>query len=293
MHSGGLASPLGRPSAILMACWMMACGSSDELGGATAGSGGTTGNGGSGGHAGTAGGAGFVCSPNAQQSCQTGNGTGTRTCNGSGSTWSACGNITSCDADYTLYEGACHASQQPCTIAHGTGVQTFSDGGYGACCVAVSCNAGYILDSGACYPYGSTPPTIEACPNSPGSSCASLVANGWQASRRVACGHHLVSDGQPGNGNISRMSLRTCTRTTIRTSRSFLFSTCQTQAWLRGCSPASGYDIYGTYFDYITDPGGNKYPFVAPGAHYLNQASYASGGKDTGPWDFLCLFDPA
>lgn len=48
-----------------------------------------------------------VCSPNSRQTCQAGNGTGTRTCDASGSMWSACGNITQCNTGYILQAGAC------------------------------------------------------------------------------------------------------------------------------------------------------------------------------------------
>ena len=57
-------------------------------------------------------------------------------------------------------------------------------------------------------------------------------------------------------------------------------------------SPAAGYTIYSTYFAYITDPSGNKYPFIAPGAHYLDGSSLA-GVANPGTWTFLCIFDPA
>lgn len=49
------------------------------------------------------------CTPNAQQSCQSGNGTGSQICDASGSAWGACGNFTSCNAGYNMHNGACSA----------------------------------------------------------------------------------------------------------------------------------------------------------------------------------------
>ncbi len=48
-----------------------------------------------------------ACAPDASRSCHAGNGTGSQTCNGSGSGWGVCGDITSCDPDYVLEAGAC------------------------------------------------------------------------------------------------------------------------------------------------------------------------------------------
>lgn len=56
-------------------------------------------------------------------------------------------------------------------------------------------------------------------------------------------------------------------------------------------SPA-GYNAHNTYFQYIVDPSGNKYPFIAPGSHYL-EATDELAAKRAIPWDTLCLFDPA
>src|SRR5437868_4676519 len=48
-----------------------------------------------------------ICAPNAQQSCQTGNGTGSQACNSSGTAWGACGGLTSCNSGYNLQNGIC------------------------------------------------------------------------------------------------------------------------------------------------------------------------------------------
>lgn len=57
------------------------------------------------------------CTPNAQRSCQTGNGSGSQTCNSMGSAWSACGNLTSCNSGYALLNGACNAVYVETTLA--------------------------------------------------------------------------------------------------------------------------------------------------------------------------------
>jgi len=53
-----------------------------------------------------------LCTPNATQSCQSGNGTGSQTCNSSGSDWSACGNLSSCVSGFALQNGVCISSTQ-------------------------------------------------------------------------------------------------------------------------------------------------------------------------------------
>jgi hypothetical protein len=53
-----------------------------------------------------------------------------------------------------------------------------------------------------------------------------------------------------------------------------------------------GYDVDGTYFDYIHGPGGEKHPFIAPGAHYLGEHPNPTGSFVAPAWDFLCIFDP-
>ena len=60
-------------------------------------------------------------------------------------------------------------------------------------------------------------------------------------------------------------------------------------AWV--ASPP-GYDVDGTYFDYIREPGGEKHPFIAPGVHRLtSHAASPNGTFDAPPWNFMCVFD--
>ena len=55
--------------------------------------------------------------------------------------------------------------------------------------------------------------------------------------------------------------------------------------------PAAGYTLGVSYFNYITDPSGNKYPFIAPGGHYLS--SNFNVPNNAPQWDYMCIFDPA
>jgi len=57
-------------------------------------------------------------------------------------------------------------------------------------------------------------------------------------------------------------------------------------------SAPDGYTIANTWFQYITDPLGNKYPFIAPGAHFIN-VNHENRAKRGAQWNSLCLFDPA
>jgi hypothetical protein len=57
----------------------------------------------------------------------------------------------------------------------------------------------------------------------------------------------------------------------------------------------TGYTLDTTWFDYILGPHGEKYPFLAPGAHYLDPR-HTSATKTYGSfpqWDYLCIFDPS
>jgi hypothetical protein len=54
-----------------------------------------------------------------------------------------------CSPGYTLSNGTCQLSAQPCDIANGSGVQSFANGSYGSC-HATSCTGGYTAYNGAC-----------------------------------------------------------------------------------------------------------------------------------------------
>lgn len=97
------------------------------------------------------------CPAGTTTSCTAGNGSGTKTCNATGSAYGSC-NLTSCNSGYTLSGGSCVAasactpySSQSCSVANGTGSQTCAANGssFGAC-TATACNSGYTLSGGAC-----------------------------------------------------------------------------------------------------------------------------------------------
>lgn len=48
-----------------------------------------------------------ICTAGTTQTCQASHGTGTQTCNGTGSAWGSCGNFTKCDSGYNLQNGTC------------------------------------------------------------------------------------------------------------------------------------------------------------------------------------------
>ena len=137
-------------------------------------------------------------------------------------------------------------------------------------------------------------PRIEACPAAPSASCATFTGGDghrkhvWLAPETVALidaqrmgtfptyHHHTLAYVYAGN-SASQPLLYILDLTASRL--------------VAGLGAPGSYTFYGTYFDYITDPRGNKYPFFAPGAHSLD-GSASAGGANPGAWDFLCLFDP-
>lgn len=69
------------------------------------------------------------CTPNASQPCHSANGTGTQTCDSSGSAWGTCRQFTQCDPGFNLQNGSCVANlcvpnqTIPCSSGNGTGTQ--------------------------------------------------------------------------------------------------------------------------------------------------------------------------
>lgn len=53
-----------------------------------------------------------------------------------------------------------------CTVANGTGSQTFANGSYSTC-QTISCDSGYSLSAGACAPITSCQIVTKSCPNNP------------------------------------------------------------------------------------------------------------------------------
>jgi hypothetical protein len=137
-------------------------------------------------------------------------------------------------------------------------------------------------------------PRIEACPTAPSASCATFTGGDGHI-KHVWIAHEKVSliDGQMmGTFPTYHNHPLAYVYASNSASKPLLYILDLTASRLVAWLGAPGtYTVYGTYFDYITDPRGNKYPFFAPGAHALDGSSYA-GGANPGAWDFLCLFDP-
>ncbi|MGE3683876.1 MAG: hypothetical protein AB7G93_19325 [Bdellovibrionales bacterium] len=126
----------------------------------------------------------ITCTPESEQSCPLGNGTGTQTCTSSG-TWGTCGNLISCNSGYTLKDGTCVANActpnttQSCPINNGTGTQTCSSSGtWGACGNLASCNSGYTLKDGTCVANACTPNTTQSCPINNGTGTQTCSSSG-------------------------------------------------------------------------------------------------------------------
>jgi hypothetical protein len=138
----------------------------------------------------------LACTPNTQQSCQTGNGTGSQTCNSSGSAWGACGNFTSCDSGFNLQNGACVANactpntQQSCQTGNGTGSQSCNVDGsaWGVCGNITNCNSGFNLQNGVCVANVCNPNAQQSCQagNGTGSQTCNGSGSAWGACGNIA-----------------------------------------------------------------------------------------------------------
>jgi len=147
------------------------------------------------------------CTPDAQQSCYEQHGTGTQTCNASGS-WGTCGDFTSCDPGYDLQDGACVAQPcspndvQSCQTAHGTGTQTCNASGtWDPCGNLTSCDPGYSLQDGACVAQACMLNDVQSCQAAHGTGTQTCNANGsWDpCGNLTSCdpGYRLVNGACP------------------------------------------------------------------------------------------------
>src|SRR5262245_46294464 len=153
------------------------------------------------------------------------------------------------------------------------------------------CAAPVGTDSGTA---GTTAPTVIACPSRPTASCASFTdTHGKPASVYLAEGTLYGVDSQT-MGTFASVSNHVLAYVYVSdaTAVPHLYvvdlSDAKLIAWL---GVPGTYTIHNTYFSYIQDPDGNKHPFFAAGAHYLNGTAY--GTPYPGTWDFMCVFDPA
>lgn len=130
----------------------------------------------------------LTCTPNAKQSCQIANGTGSQTCNATGSAWGACGNITSCNSGFNLQNGSCIANAcspnatQSCSVSNGTGSQACNASGtaWGACSVS-ACNSGYTLFGGSCYA------TTQSCSVANGTGIQTFQNGSYGSCQATSC----------------------------------------------------------------------------------------------------------
>jgi hypothetical protein len=95
------------------------------------------------------------------------------------SLWAQC--VTdSCNSGFSLYANACYATTRACTVANGTGTQTFSHGAYGAC-AASSCHSGFVLTHGSCQPKS------RACTIANGTGVQNWANGAYGACQLVSC----------------------------------------------------------------------------------------------------------
>ncbi|MGE0526872.1 MAG: hypothetical protein AB7P49_07415 [Bdellovibrionales bacterium] len=89
------------------------------------------------------------------KTCSRNHGSGTQTCNATGSEWGTCGDISSCDSGYNLQDGNCVVNactpnaKRSCNLANGTGSQTCNASGsaWGNCG-----NPNYEIDPKVLFP---------------------------------------------------------------------------------------------------------------------------------------------
>jgi len=119
----------------------------------------------------------LVCAPNLSGSCAISGGSGSQTCNGSGTGYGTC-TVTACNSGYYQSGNSCVAqvctpgSNASCSIANGTAQQTCDNLGsaYGACTL-VSCNSGYTRSGNVCQANSSPGTPGVPWPNAPQLYC--------------------------------------------------------------------------------------------------------------------------
>jgi LruC domain-containing protein len=134
----------------------------------------------------------WVCQPNLGYTCAVTGGSGSQTCNGSGTGYGTC-TVTSCNSGYYQSGNSCLAqvcspgSNASCSVANGTGQMTCDNlgSGYGGCTV-VSCNSGYTRNGNTCVlNSGSGTPGVP-WPNAPQLYCNGTCS--WDPSHHCGQG---------------------------------------------------------------------------------------------------------
>lgn len=137
-----------------------------------------------------------TCSPSTSQSCAIANGTGTQTCNAQGSDYGLC-SLTTCNSGHHQNGNSCDANTIPCSVANGSGTQTWNGSSYGAC-VANSCNGGFYLNGGICTAQVCAPSSTQSCSITNGSGSQTCNAQG---SSYNSCTLASCNPGFHPNGN--------------------------------------------------------------------------------------------
>lgn len=111
-----------------------------------------------------------ICQPGTNSSCTVSNGVGTKSCEGNGAYYTACGNIT-CNPGYSNYDGQCLACEPNSIITDNSCTSTLPNGvsnqrvcsadGSSSTCRTTGCETGYSPAYGAdgiasCYPTPNT-----------------------------------------------------------------------------------------------------------------------------------------
>jgi LruC domain-containing protein len=122
----------------------------------------------------------WVCQPNIAAGCAVSGGTGSQTCNGSGTGYGTC-TVTACNSGYYQSGNACLAqvcspgSTASCTIPNGVGLDTCNSQGsaWGGCTVQ-TCNSGFQRNGNTCVAVPNQNGPITA-----GSTNAIATQGGW------------------------------------------------------------------------------------------------------------------
>lgn len=140
---------------------------------------------------------GNTCTPNNNYTCEVVNGTGTKTCNPSGTNFSACATV-SCDNDFHLSEGLCISNIRSCEVLNGQGLETWSNNEWSGLCTLSFCNDGYHHENGQCLN------NYQTCPIENGFGIKEWSGSSYGSCEFAQCdlGFHLennlcVSDVQP------------------------------------------------------------------------------------------------
>src|SRR5690606_34777466 len=94
-------------------------------------------------------------------SCSIANGTGSQVCNANGSSYLTC-TLNSCSTGYHANGNTCESDVISCTVANGSGTQTWNGASYDAC-ILNSCNSGYYLDGNSCLFQNCIPDQASSC----------------------------------------------------------------------------------------------------------------------------------